>query len=256
MGTKTAIEWTDHTFNPWIECTRVSEGCRNCYAEKLATTRMGRKWGPGAERRRTSEANWKEPVRWAKEARRFGRRDKVFCASLADVFDFEAHIEARRDLWKLIGDTCDSLDWQLLTKRPDRITSVMCDDGLNLGFFELAHCWLGTSVEDQKNAWRIKALCENDAAVKFISAEPLIGPLEIETALKVFGVDWLICGGESGAQARIMKPEWARSLRDQCAGAGVAFFMKQGSKTNWKDFKNFDALPEDLQIREYPDGKR
>lgn len=250
MGKITSIEWTDHSWNPWIGCTKVSDGCRNCYAEQLVTTRMGRKWGVGAERRRTSAENWKEPVRWANAARRLGRRDKVFCASLADVFDFEGNIEARRDLWKLIGDTCDVLDWQLLTKRPERINSVLCDDGLNLGFFQHTNCWLGTSVEDQKNMWRLASLLGVDAKFLFISAEPLIGPLEIEPVLG--GFDWLICGGESGAQARIMKPEWARSLRDQCAATNTAFFCKQMGSV-FGPHKGHD-LPDDLNIRQFPKG--
>jgi len=269
MGEVTGIAWTDHTFNPWIGCTRVSEGCRNCYAEQLVTTRMGRKWGPGTERRRTSAANWKEPIRWAKKARAVGRRDKVFCASLADIFDFEAPIETRRDLWKLIGDTCDALDLQLLTKRPMRITPVMCEDGLNLGFFELTHCWLGTTTENHQTAEeRIPEILQVDAAVRFLSCEPLIGPINLDNLkyrpgmdgwLSAFNenawpelgkIDWVICGGESGAQARIMKPEWARNLRDQCASAGVAFFMKQMGSV-FGPSKGHD-LPDDLNIKQFP----
>ena len=281
MGTETAIEWTDHTWNPWIGCTRVSEGCRNCYAEKLATTRMGRKWGPGAERRRTSAANWKEPVKWANAARRLGRRDKVFCASLADVFDAEAPVDSRRDLWSLIRFTSDALDWQILTKRPERIMYVMSEDGLYPHFFEANHCWLMTSTENQEAAdKRIPLLLQIPAAVHGISAEPLLGPLDLSRWIGLYpihetndersvdtasdhrwgngdrqpgptvGISWIIVGGESGAQARMMKPEWARSLRNQCSATGTAFFMKQMGSV-FGPSKGHE-LPEDLNIKQFP----
>jgi protein gp37 len=248
MGTKTGIEWTDHTFNPWIGCTKVSAGCANCYAKTRDDRHMlgpVSHWGPGAPRHITSAANWREPIRWAKAARAAGRRDKVFCASQADIFELEAPVAARQALWRIIGDTCDALDWQLLTKRPHNILPVMCDDNLNLGFFELTRCWLGVSVENQEAAdKRIPELLAIDAAVRFISAEPLLGALEIhlprqsDYPLKMRpvnpGIDWVICGGESGPGARPMHSDWARSLRDQCASAGVPFFFKQ-----WGEFVPF-----------------
>lgn len=264
MGTKTGIEWTDHTFNPWIGCTKVSAGCANCYAKTRDDRHMlgpVSHWGPGAPRHITSAANWREPIKWAKVARAARRRDKVFCASQADIFELEAPVAARQALWRLIGDTCDALDWQILTKRPENILSVMCDDNLNLGFFELTRCWLGVSVENQAAAdERIPLLLQTPAAVRFISAEPLLGPVDLTeiryqdedvecewNALTAFhqvlnttsmdavataddGVtkfDWVICGGESGPGARPMHPDWARSLRDQCKAANVPFFFKQ-----------------------------
>jgi len=249
MGTKTGIEWTDHTFNPWIGCTKVSAGCANCYAKTRDDRHMlgpVSHWGPSAPRHVTSAANWREPIRWAKAARAAGRRDKVFCASQADIFELEAPVAARQALWRLIGDTCDALDWQLLTKRPENILPVMCDDNLNLGFFEPTHCWLGTSVENQEAAEsRIPALLEVDAAIRFLSCEPLLGPVSLgnlkyrpgangwlsafnETAWPDLGkIDWVICGGESGPGARPMQEDWALSLRDQCQDAGVPFFFKQ-----------------------------
>jgi protein gp37 len=191
-------------------------------------------WGPGAPRHITSAANWREPIRWAKAARAAGRRDKVFCASQADIFEIEAPVAARQAIWKLIGDTCDALDWQLLTKRPENILSVMCDDNLNLGFFELTRCWLGTSAENQEAAnKRIPELLAIDAAVRFLSCEPLLGPVDLAIAVGVLPVgitgdiDWVIAGGESGPNARPMLPEWAESLRDQCEAASAAFFFKQ-----------------------------
>jgi len=257
MGTKTEIAWTDHTFNPWIGCTKVSAGCANCYAKTRDDRHMLgplSHWGPGSPRHITSAANWREPIKWAKAARAAGRRDKVFCASQADIFEDDAPVEARQHLWVLIDETCDALDWQILTKRPQNILSVMCDDNLNLGFFELTRCWLGTSVENQEAAdKRILELLAIDAAVRFLSCEPLLGPLDLqypksfypegpETCCSgvecgchglpvdppvIYGVDWLICGGESGPGARPMHPDWARSLRDQCKSANVPFFFKQ-----------------------------
>lgn len=249
MGAKTGIEWTDHTFNPWIGCTKVSAGCANCYAKTRDDRHMlgpVSHWGAGAPRHITSAANWSEPLKWAKVARAAGRRDKVFCASQADIFETEAPVEARRRLWGLIGDTCDVLDWQLLTKRSHNILPVMCDDNLNLGFFELTRCWLGVSVENQEAAEiRIPALLEIDAAIRFLSCEPLLGPVNLNNLkyrpgangwVSAFNeiawpdlakIDWVICGGESGPNARPMQAEWAQTLRDQCAESGVAFFFKQ-----------------------------
>jgi len=262
MGTKTGIEWTDHTFNPWIGCTKVSAGCANCYAKTRDDRHMlgpVSHWGPGAPRHVTSAANWREPLSWAKWWRKEGRRGKVFCASQADIFESEAPVEARRRLWGLIGETCDALDWQLLTKRPEDIISVMCDDGLNLGFFELAHCWIGASTENQAAAdKRIPALLDVDAAVHFISAEPLLGPVNLDSedagglhalgcgggkycACGTVSLDLVICGGESGPNARPMHPDWARSLRDQCAAADVPFFFKQWGE--WAPCENGEVTP-------------
>ena len=252
MGAKTGIEWTDHTFNAWIGCTKVSEGCRNCYAatQNEHWKWNGGAWGPGALRKVTGPANWREPLKWAKAARGAGVREKVFCNSLSDTFDAEAPRLARKDLWNLVGDTFDALDWQFVTKRTERISEVMDEDGLNSGFFELCKCWLGTTAENQAVAdARIPALLDIDAAVRFISAEPLLGPVNLRTLCEVeegyidslcglvvchgrgtkeiAGLDWVICGGESGSAARPMHPDWARGLRDQCAFARVPYFFKQ-----------------------------
>ena len=256
MGEVTKIAWCDHTFNPWIGCTKVSPGCAHCYAEtqNARWNWNGGGWGPGAVRKVTSAANWRNPVKWERAARKAGVRAKVFCASLADVFEAEAPVQARRDLWNVIGDTCDALDWMLLTKRPERITEVMCDDGLNLGFFELAHCWLGASTENQAAAdKRIPALLDVDAAVHFISAGPLLGPIDLDSelveglhALRCGGgkhcacgtvsLDLVICEGESGPGARVMHADWVRSLHNQSNEAGLSFFFKQ-----WGDHKEFGS---------------
>ncbi len=242
MAENSKIEWTDHTFNPWIGCQKVSPGCDHCYAEALMDTRYGKvKWGPHGERKRTSEANWKLPLRWAKAARNsiMDRRPRVFCASLADVFDNQAPTGARADLFNLIRATPE-LDWLLLTKRPENIRKML-PDFASWGRDGWPNVWLGTTCEDQKNFdHRYPILREVPAAVHFISYEPAIGALDY-----LWGKpDWLICGGESGAGARTMNPEWARTVRDQCAASGIAFFMKQmtGKK----------PIPADLMVREFP----
>ena len=255
MGATTGIEWTDHTFNPWIGCTKVSAGCANCYAKTRDDRHMlgpQSHWGPGAPRHITSAANWREPLAWANAARREKKRAKVFCASQADIFEEEAPVEARRRLWDLIGETHDALDWQILTKRPENITPVMWDDDLNLGFFEVTRCWLGTSIEDQDSAdKRIPFLLDVDAAVRFVSCEPMLGPVDLSCIPWPAGCEghpegfdalrfddrnskfplphlyWVICGGESGPGARPMHPDWARVLLNQCDRAGVPFFFKQ-----------------------------
>ena len=228
MGTHTGIEWTDHTFNPWLGCTKVSEGCRHCYAEALVTRYGWTTWGPGGERKRTSAANWKKPLSWNRRAAKTGKRERVFCASLADVFDEQAPDGARDDLWALILET-PHLDWQLLTKRPERILeSLPTDWGGDWGrpFGPGYHnVWLGITAEDQASYdQRWPLLREVPARTKFVSYEPAIGPLELSGA----GLpDWVIWGGESGPGARTMTPEWARAITRQCSDLGIAVFGKQ-----------------------------
>ena len=220
MGANSNIEWTDHTFNPWIGCQKVSPGCDHCYAEAMMDHRLGRvQWGPHGERKRTSAANWQKPRQWAKAAN--GKRPKVFCASLADVFDNRVPGFWRRDLFDLIWKTPE-LDWLLLTKRPENIASMLRETWqVNLP----PNAWLGTTCEDQERFNRrwphLKAI---PAKVRFISYEPALGPLQLPMGDLP---DWIICGGESGDGARPMHPDWARSIRDQCQAAGVAFFFKQ-----------------------------
>jgi protein gp37 len=252
MGVTTKIEWTDATFNPWIGCTKVSAGCAHCYAKRQDDRHIfgqASHWGVGAARRRTSPANWGRPILWARAAARAGIRKKVFCASLADVFDEEAPVGAQRDLFELIRMTAEWLDWQLLTKRPERIAQVLADCGLYPSFFPDNRCWLGVSTENQAAAdARIPVLLQTQAAVRFISAEPLLGPLDLtrvddtedgyystlDGLMSCEGRGWkeglrldqVICGGESGPEARPMHPDWARSLRNQCGAAGMAFFFK------------------------------
>ncbi len=254
------IEWTTHTFNPWIGCTKVSPGCAHCYAETL-NKRMGwTQWGDAGERFRTSAHNWSEPRRWNREAAKTGQRARVFCASLADWLDYKAPTAWRVELLALIEET-PHLDWLLLTKRPESWNARM-HEAMGAGS-QLAHAWLngtapanvwiGTSIEDQQRAEeRMPEIAEIPARVKFLSVEPRRGPLERSawlTASIVPEVQWVIVGGESGPGAREMKSEWVRALRDECAMAGVAFFFKQWGGVRKKetgrtlDGETFDQLP-------------
>jgi protein gp37 len=238
MGENSKIEWTTHTFNPWIGCQKVSPGCDRCYAEAMMDHRYHKvEWGPHGERKRTSEANWKKPRQWAKAARGTGERPRVFCASLADVFDNQVPKEWRAELFDLI-DATPELDWLLLTKRPENIAKMTWwDSGMP------PNVWLGTTCEDQANfdrRWPI--LRSVRARIRFVSYEPAIGPLELFG--KASFPDWIICGGESGSDPRTMQPEWARALRDECAERGVRFFMKQMTGKT--------PIPPDLLVRQFP----
>lgn len=194
----------------------------NCYAEALAERYKWTKWGPHGERKRTSPANWKKPLAWNRKAEQDGVRRRVFCASLADIFDNQAPPGAREDLFRLILKTT-SLDWLLLTKRPENFEKFL-PEGFS-GYWN--NVWLGVTAEDQAaydRRWPI--LRDTDAAFRFISYEPALGPLSIDDGTHDVP-DWIICGGESGSKARPMNPEWARSLRDEVKDTGVAFFFKQ-----------------------------
>lgn len=278
MGENSKIEWTDHTWNPWIGCTKVSAACDHCYAEDWAK-RFGQvEWGPHAERRRTSPANWKEPLRWDRAAAKAGRQARVFCASLADVFDNQVPEQWRYDLWELIAST-RNLDWLLLTKRPQNIAKMLpVMDSRLPGYkpwtqrWPWPNVWLGTTVENQEEAnRRVPEFLAVPAAKHFLSVEPLLGPVNLNSVFDHSNehsidalagrrfyapqdndgepearLDWVIAGGESGRGARPMHPDWARSLRDQCAAAEVPFFMKQMTKKA--------PIPDDLMIREFSHG--
>ena len=222
------IGWTKNTFNPWEGCSKVSPACDNCYAERERDHRWGTvRWGPGEERRRTSEKNWNKPRRWNREAEKTGEKIKVFCASLSDVFDGEKTsdlVSWREDLWKLIEET-PNLYWLLLTKRPQNIMRMVPDSWQN-GFPE--QVWVGTSTENQE--WldrRVPILAQIPATVRFLSCEPLLGPLDLSGCFPA--INWIIAGGESGPGWRPMDMDWCRSMRDQCVEADVPFFLKQTS---------------------------
>ncbi|MCW2242236.1 phage Gp37/Gp68 family protein [Azospirillum canadense] len=267
MAENSAIEWTDHTFNPWIGCTKVSLACDNCYAEtERAVTCLGVTWGVGQPRHRTSASTWKQPLAWNRKAAKLGIRYRVFCASLADVFDAEVPDEWRLDLFRMIVQT-PHLDWLLLTKRPKVAQNFLSSFAMAPGksgflthngdkpkgwggtgeiihgvgqeqIWPLPNVWLGATVESQAMAeTRIPHLLATPAAVRFVSMEPLLGPVAMrpwlqgipaDAALSSYRrVDWVIAGGESGVHARPSHPDWFRSLRDECIATGVPFLMKQ-----------------------------
>lgn len=220
MGENSDIAWCSHTFNPWMGCAYASPGCAHCYARQFAEVRYGWvRFGGHGTRKRTSDANWRQPLAWNRKAEREGQRQKVFCASLADVFEDRAELVPwREDVFRLMAQT-PNLDWLLLTKRPQNIKRMMPKDGLP------PNVWLGTTVEIQQVARRrITALKAIPSAVHFLSCEPLLGPLP---DLDLDGIGWVIVGGESGPGARPLNLDWVRDLRDQCQRSKAAFSFKQ-----------------------------
>lgn len=242
MGENSKIQWTDHTFNPWWGCVKVSPGCAHCYAETFSKRTGHAVWGVDAPRRMFGPKHWREPLKWDDEARAAGERRRVFCASMADVFEDRPDlVEERAKLFGLMNLT-PSLDWLLLTKRPQNVIRLTPDSGMP------DNAWIGTTVEDQQRAVeRIPYLMDIPAAVRFLSVEPMVGPVHLST----YAVDWVICGGESGAGARPMAEEWARDLKRQCDAAGIPFFMKQLGGVRDKRGE-LDQMPEDLRVREFP----
>ena len=217
------IEWTNHTFNPWWGCTKVSPACDHCYAETWAKRTGHNVWGATSPRRVLSDDYWRQPLRWDRDAARVGRRSRVFCASMADVFEPRPSLELdslRQRLWRLVERT-PNLDWLLLTKRPHLARRfVPWTDTWP------ARVWLGTTVENQHFAdRRIGFLLDVPCRYRFLSCEPLLGPVELSAYIGA--LHWVIAGGESGPRARPPLPDWIRGLTDQCVAAGVAFHFKQ-----------------------------
>lgn len=263
MGANSGIQWTDHTFNPWVGCQKVSEGCDNCYAEVSTFARTKRKgglelWGPGRARHRTAENYWKDPIRWNKKAYKeacltgdFTIRPRVFCASLADVLEDRRDLDPwREDLWKLIEAT-PYLDWLLLTKRPQNYRTMVPAGWWVSGF--PPNVWAGCTAENQKRLdERWPYLARVPARVHFLSMEPWRGPCTFQYSWKPegcdtvtdygaealcsarqqgAGIDWIIWGGESGRFAGIADLSDARRIHSQAHLAGVKFFFKQGGAT-------------------------
>lgn len=231
MSTNTAIAWTDHTWNPWMGCEKVSPGCAHCYAER---EHLKYKLPDFAALRR-SKTTFDAPLKWKEPAR-------VFTCSWSDFFHEDADWW-RPEAWEIIRQT-PHLTYQILTKRPERILSQHClpTDWGN-GW---PNVWLGVSVENQRWRERAEQLTEIPAALRFVSCEPLLGPVSfrwmrggvystdangfrslkhLDAFRQTFG--WVIAGGESGSDARPMEEKWARTIRDECAEAGVPFFLKQ-----------------------------
>lgn len=288
MSTGTKIEWTDATWNPVRGCSRVSEGCRNCYAEKVAARFSGtgqayeglaeyRIIGKGTPQERT-ESHWTgklelikeklgEPLRWKKPLR-------VFVNSMSDLFHEKVSVGWLDDIFRIMA-RCPQHTFQILTKRPGRMRDYM--ERWKPVEQVLANVWLGTSVEDQKTAdERIPLLLQTPAALRWISAEPLLGDIQLPEEAFVCPanephpicpcLDWVVVGGESGPGARPMDVEWARSIVAQCEERSVPVFVKQLGRNPYitvpensvelVDPKGGDWMewPQDLRIREYPEG--
>lgn len=263
MAVDTAIQWCDHTFNPWWGCARVSPACVHCYADTTATRYgHGGLWRKHGERRFFGEKHWAEPLKWDRDAAEAGVRRRVFCASMSDVF--EEHPDARMQermggarvrLAHLIADT-PNLDWLLLTKRVELAPRLM-RRWTEYGW--PTNVWLGTSVENQRWAdERIPLLLNIPARVRFLSCEPLLGPVDLNATVcgdiltrgtnpwvygfRTPGIGWIIAGGESGKGHRPSDLDWFRSLRDQCVAAGVPFLFKQwGGATSKSGGRELDG---------------
>jgi len=279
MAENTKIEWCDSTFNPVVGCQKVSAACDFCYAEAQDKRFGGNHWGPNAARRRTTPQNWNKPRKWHREADKFfsehGRRRRVFCASMADVFDNKWEDEWRADLWGLIRE-CSSIDWLLLTKRPQNIPGMIPEFWDDIK----GHIWLGRTVENAENLNKAKGheiFMHVDAAVHFLSCEPLLSGLDLEhidlgngrLLNGLTGVEdaaggnqviwrnkigWVITGGESGLRknARYCNPDHVRRLQAQCARNETPFLFKQWG--NWVPWQPADAPFFQSQNGQYVDG--
>lgn len=282
------IEWCDNTWNPWWGCTKVSDGCKNCYAETLSNRYGKSLWGPKGTRELRSDSYWNQPLNWNKAAQGAPRRPRVFCASMADVFEDRPELVSwRLCLFDLIRQT-PNLDWLLLTKRPENVVRMIADcqclaeggdpteyaawigqhgedfpqtevgDWLNewTGERPPSNVWIGTSVENQEVAdKRVPELLKIPAVVRFLSIEPLLGPVDLLAAGAIVAkgaigyngrgqeqeadwrdkrVDWVIVGGESGPGARPMEESWVRSIREECIDADLPLLFKQWGGVNKK----------------------
>ena len=221
MSANSKIGWTEHTFCPWWGCHKVSSGCANCYAEVWARRKTHCEvnlWGTNAPRKVNSDKYWAQPYTWDRKASRQGKRAKVFCNSMGDVFEDRRDLDAPRSrLWQIIEDT-PNLDWLLLTKRPENMNRLVPPL-----FTWPDNLWAGTTVENEDYTHRIDTLREVPAKVRFLSLEPLLGPLP---NLNLEGINWVIVEGESGARYRPCDPRWVRDIRDQCLQSKTAFYFK------------------------------
>ena len=224
MGETTGITYARHTFSPWWSCTKFGPGCLNCYAEKVARRREIA-WGKGQPRVPVSESTWKHPERWARKAVAEGERRRVL-VSMCDYLDAEAPADLLARFLDLVARTADGLDWMLLTKRADRLPLVHA--GVS------SRAWMGLSICNQEEAKRdAHKLVMVPAALRFISYEPALGPLDL-TPLRYHlappghqGINLVIAGCESGADARPAEDDWFRAVRDACEESGAVFYLKQ-----------------------------
>jgi protein gp37 len=236
VGEITKIGWTDHTMNPWIGCARVSAECDHCYADtgsrRLAAKYKLTLWDEGSRRFLTSDDYWKQPLRWNRKAEAEGRRARVFCASFSDVFEDRPELQAPRERLRLVIERTPSLDWLLLTKRPENMVRMM-------GAWRSAwpsNVWAGTTAGLTSSLEERHAeLARVPARIRFLSMEPLLEEVSLEAhwsdspgdSCVWLGFDWVIVGSESGAKARPMEPAWAARIVKQCKAWRVPVFVKQ-----------------------------
>lgn len=228
-STSTSIEWTDKTWNPTVGCDKVSAGCKNCYAEAL-TKRFTNHFANGFEFTLHPE-RLDEPRRWKKPSR-------VFVNSMSDLFHERMPLEYLKQIFEVMAE-CDRHVFQILTKRQERLVELAPE----LPWPD--NVWMGVSVENQTFAHRVDYLRTTPAAVKFLSCEPLIGPLDLDLT----GIHWVIVGGESGPNHRPIEAEWVRDIRAQSQRAGSSFFFKQWGGSTPKaggrelDGSTYDEMP-------------
>lgn len=274
MAEHSKIEWTDATWNPVTGCSRVSEGCRNCYIERTPAFRIyGRKFEHGTTGVQLHPERLDQPLKWKRPRR-------IFVNSLSDLFHEDVPDEFIDQVMRAMANT-KRHTYQVLTKRPARMLAYLsgwwkrCYQDFETGEYipvnPCPHIWFGVSVENQETAdERIPLLLQTPAAVRFVSAEPLLESLDLKThlwglhvstcryetlaSLGLPAINWVICGGESGPAARPMHPDWARSIRDQCQGAGVPFFFKQWGE--WAPGENVERHSGQVQTAYWYNGHK
>lgn len=245
MATNSRIEWTEATWNPVAGCAVISPGCTNCYAMRMAArlSAMGQDKYKGITRISGKRPKWNGKIRLDYKSLELPRRWKngklIFVNSMSDLFHNDVPLEFIQEVFRTMNETPQHT-YQVLTKRAERLQEV-CRE-----VFWTKNIWMGVSVESAEYQWRIEHLKKTPAKIKFLSLEPLLGPLD---QLNLNGIQWAIVGGESGPGARPMSREWVRSIRRQCNSAGVAFHFKQWGGVNKKrtgrvlDGKTWDELP-------------
>jgi len=255
MGENSGIGWTSHTFNVAWGCVEADDSCDNCYAREQAKRYGWNVWGPGATRRTFGDTYWAKPLKWDEAARLAGRRARVFSSSMTDLFLNDRTIDSEREkLWPLIRST-PNLDWQLLTKHPERVLANLPSDWGD-GY---PNVWFGVTVGYAGGLWRIPMLQRIPAHVRFLSVEPMTG--EIDLRGKLDGIGWVIVGGESGHHARPMELPWAVDVMSRALDAGAAIFVKQLG-TVWSSSRaghradphgtDWTRWPRELRIRQFP----
>ena len=263
MSDKSGIEWTEATWNPTTGCTKVSPGCKFCYAKHQAWPRLSKNPKGVYTGRKFEDVQWHserldQPIRWTKPR-------MIFVNSMSDLFHDDIPDWFIDRVFAVMA-ACPKHTFQVLTKRAERMHDYCNTPNLYERIHQavwahywwreipsampFSNVWLGVSVENQETANdRIPWLVDTPAAVKWLSCEPLLGPVNLFHRNML---NWVVVGGESGKNARPMWSQWAMSLRSQCAEWDVPFFMKQGSQNNWIDYKNIESFPGALRVREYP----